>query len=230
MQSLFSIREKEIFATLKALNRCNFVLIGGYAVNAYTLPRFSVDCDIVIKNASELKKIETALGRIGYGIQTTPHDVQYSSSFARLEKKLENDFMVSIDVLIGTVIDRMTGVNLMADWIFTHSETRSLKGKTIARSITLRIITLDALIAMKIISCRPTDIRDVFMMLPSAVNKKWIIAEISSRYDFNDRLTRIVKAVRSKQFKDGLSGVYGAIDQKTFDKHIKSVSSFQPTD
>ena len=68
------------------------------------------------------------------------------------------------------------------------------------------------------------------MMLPSAVNKKWIIAEISSRYDFNDRLTRIVKAVRSKQFKDGLSGVYGAIDQKTFDKHIKSVSSFQPTD
>jgi len=52
------LREKEIFETLKKIRKNNFVVIGGYAVNAYTLPRFSADCDIVIKDHKELKKIE----------------------------------------------------------------------------------------------------------------------------------------------------------------------------
>ena len=43
----FQIREDEIFKTLKKILKYSFVLIGGYAVNAYTLPRFSIDCDIV---------------------------------------------------------------------------------------------------------------------------------------------------------------------------------------
>jgi len=47
---LLQIREKEIFETLKKIKKSEFVVIGGYAVNAYTLPRFSVDCDIVIKD------------------------------------------------------------------------------------------------------------------------------------------------------------------------------------
>ena len=41
----FQIREDEIFKTLKKILKYKFVLIGGYAVNAYTLPRFSIDCD-----------------------------------------------------------------------------------------------------------------------------------------------------------------------------------------
>lgn len=49
-KDLFSLREQEIFRILKEISECEFVLIGGYAVNAYALPRFSVDCDIVIKD------------------------------------------------------------------------------------------------------------------------------------------------------------------------------------
>ena len=44
------LREKEIFETLKKICKFKFVVIGGYAVNPYTIPRFSVDCDIVIKD------------------------------------------------------------------------------------------------------------------------------------------------------------------------------------
>jgi hypothetical protein len=57
-------REREIFETLNKIKKQNFVVIGGYAVNAYTLPRFSVDCDIVT-----LKKdpaIEKSLQKQGY--------------------------------------------------------------------------------------------------------------------------------------------------------------------
>ena len=51
------LRENEIFETLKSIKDNDFIVIGGYAVNAYTLPRFSVDCDIVIRNHKELKEI-----------------------------------------------------------------------------------------------------------------------------------------------------------------------------
>ena len=63
---LLQLREKEIFETLKKIKNCKFALIGGYAVNAYTLPRFSVDCDIVVKDEEELKEIEEVLVNFGY--------------------------------------------------------------------------------------------------------------------------------------------------------------------
>ena len=51
-QSLVA-REAEVLKTLRAIHqmREKSTLIGGYAVNAYsTLPRYSVDCDIVVAN------------------------------------------------------------------------------------------------------------------------------------------------------------------------------------
>ena len=63
---LLQIREKEIFEVLKKIKKHQFVVIGGYAVNAYTLPRFSVDCDIVVLDKKELEKIEKTLLKEGY--------------------------------------------------------------------------------------------------------------------------------------------------------------------
>ena len=103
------LREKEIFETLKKIKKSNFVVIGGYAVNAYTLPRFSADCDIVIKNRKELEEIEEALLELGYvknqvleharesKLQDSRHrkeknysdEVPYEGNFERFEKELE---------------------------------------------------------------------------------------------------------------------------------------------
>lgn len=223
---LFSIRELEIFNTLKQLKNCDFVIIGGYAVNAYALPRFSVDCDIVVRDAEELHKIERTLLKMNYKKENTS-EVHYSEKFIRYEKKLENNFSVSMDILIENVVDRITGVIFEAKWIFQHSEKKQLKGKTISEELQLRIIDIDALLVMKIISCRATDIRDVFMMLPNAKNKDWIKSEISLRYNLKDRITKIVEKVTSKQFKDALSGVYGYFDSKVFEKHKKAIISLR---
>src|SRR3989344_5577143 len=215
MKDLFSLREEEIFNTLKALQKCSFVIIGGYAVNVYTLPRFSVDCDIVIKEEKELKNIEKILFSIHYEKKITPENIPYSGKFFRYEKRLSNNFLVSMDLLFKSVIDRDTEVIFSAEWIFEHSSKKVLRGKTILEELKLKIINIDALIVMKIMSCRSTDIRDVFMMLPNAENKDRIISEISAKYDLNNRLSKVIETVNSKQFKDGLSGVYGKIDQKT---------------
>ncbi len=227
IKDLFSLREEEIFKTLKELKRCDFVIIGGYAVNAYALPRFSVDCDIVIPDENGLKEIEKILLKIGYKKEKQPQEASYSGKFYRYEKKLENNFAVSMDVLVHDVSDRMTGVIFSADWVFENSSSRMLNGKTITEELKVPIINIDALIVMKMISCRSTDIRDVFMMIPKAINKEWIKSELSLRYDFNDRFTKIIEKVNSNQFKDGLSGVYGKFDQKTFEKHKNAILTLQ---
>ncbi len=223
---LFSIRENEIFKTLKELRHLNFVIIGGYAVNAYTLPRFSVDCDLVIKDENELEKIEKILLNIGYKKEKLPKEAQYFGSFCRYEKKLDNNFTLSMDILIGYVTDRMTKSSFHADWIFKNSILKKLIGKTITEELKVRIVNIDALLVMKIISCRATDIRDVFMMFPNANDKEWIKSEIQLRFDFNNRITLIIDKISSKQFKDGLSGVFGNIDPKVFEKHKKVLLDF----
>ena len=227
MKNLFSLREEEISQALKVISDCHFVIIGGYAVNAYTLPRFSVDCDIVVKDDNELEKIEKALLKCGYRKETQAAEIPYAENFLRYEKRLDTNILVSLDILIYAVADRMSGVKFEADWIFENSTVRILKGKTITEELKLRIINIDALLVMKIISCRSTDIRDVFMMFPYAHDKVWIKSEITRRYDFNDRLAKIIEKVSSQQFKDGLSGVYGYIDQAVFEKHKQALLAFQ---
>jgi len=224
--NLYSIREQEIFNTLKQIRTCDFVLIGGYAVNAYTLPRFSTDCDIVTKNVKELNKIAKILKRAGYKKNRLEGAVTYSGKFSRYTKILEKNFSVSIDILIGNVSDRMTGAVFSSNWIFKKAIMSRLNGKTIIEELQLKILDIDALIVMKTISCRATDIRDIFMMLPKAKDNEWIKKEIRSRFNYTDRITKIYGKISSKQFKDGLSGVYGHLDDELFEKHKNTVEKY----
>jgi hypothetical protein len=223
-ENLFSLREKEIFETLKKIKDSEFVLIGGYAVTSYTLPRFSVDCDIVLKNTAELEEISKSLIEIGYKKEKIDKTkISYDGNFERYEKVLANNFKVSIDILINEVLDRQTGISFPAEWIFENSEFRNVKGKTIKEELKLMVANPDALTAMKISACRTNDIRDVFMLALYIKNKKWIKEEISKRYNFNERFSKLKDKIESKQFKDGLQGVFGLIDDKLFERHKKNI-------
>lgn len=215
------LREKEIFETLKQLKNYQFVVIGGYAINAYTLPRFSVDCDIVVNDA---KKIEKQLLSIGYSsVFDDLSDVPYHGNFNRYKKKINENISVSVDIMIREVLDRQTDAIFSAEWIFKNSKVRTLRGKTIEESLKLRIINIDALFVMKMISCRSTDIRDVFMLAPDIRDKQWIKDEVSKRYNFDDRFNKIWTTITSAQFRDGLQGVFGSIPNGIFEKHRKSM-------
>jgi hypothetical protein len=218
------LREKEIFETLKKIKKNKFVLIGGYAVNSYTLPRFSVDCDIVIKDRKELEKIEESLLEFGYKKEKNYSDeVPYGSNFERFEKELGKNFKVSMDILIEEVLDRQTNAKVSADWVFDNSALRNLQGKTINEQLKLRIVNADALCTMKLISCRQTDIRDIFLLINSTKDKKWIKNEVSERAHFKERVARALDKINSKQFKDELQGVFGMVDDKVFERNKKLI-------
>ena len=222
MVNLFQLREREIFETLKNLKDQKFVLIGGYAVNAYTLPRFSVDCDIVIYK-EDLENIEKILLSIGYTESNEKSEVPYHGKFTRFEKIIKENFKVSIDILIDEVLDRQTGAKFFSDWVFDNSRIQVLKGKTITENLNIRIINLEALFVMKMIACRSTDIRDIFLMISEMKNKEFIKKEVSERVNFKDRLEKITKEITSKQFKDGLQGVFGFIDEKLFKRNQNEI-------
>ena len=217
------LREKEVFEALKKIKKHRFVVIGGYAVNAYTLPRFSVDCDIVIENNAEAKKIEESLKKSGYKKEENNAAAPYYGDFARYGKEVIRNFKVSFDLMIGSVVDRHTKASFSAKWIFENSGIRLLRGKTISEDLKLRIVNLDTLIVMKFASCRNADIRDIFMLIPQAKDIDWIKEEVSKRYDFKNRFDKVKDKVTSAKFKDDLQGVYGYVDKKVFEKHRKAV-------
>ena len=221
---MLQLREKEIFETLKRINKFKFVIIGGYAVNAYTLPRFSIDCDIVVKNEKELKKIEKTLIDFGYAKEgNNKNNTSYYADFLRFEKNIGNNMRVSVDILIKEVLDRQTNATFSAVWVFDNSEIKTLKGKTITEELKLRIINIDALFVLKFVSCRLTDIRDIFMLAPNIKNKEWVKQEISNKYDFNKLFLKIKEKITSRQFKDNLQGVYGIVNEAIFEKHKKAI-------
>lgn len=218
------LREKEIFETLKKIKNFKFAVIGGYAVNAYALPRFSVDCDIVVEDDSELKEMEKALKEFNYVKElTSSANLPYHEEFRRYEKEIAKNFMVSVDIMIKNVSDRKTHALFTAEWIFKNSEIRLLKGKTITEELRLRIINPDALVVTKLVSCRNTDIRDVFMLITQAKDSDWIKEEVAKRHNFKDTITGVIDMITSPKFKDNLQGVYGRIDNKLFEKHKKAV-------
>src|SRR3989344_3262461 len=94
------LREKEIFETLKKIKDVNFVIIGGYAINPYTLPRFSVDCDLVLNNEDNLKKLSLKLEKNGYiKVDTPKAELPYHGDFMRYEKNIMEDISASFDIL-----------------------------------------------------------------------------------------------------------------------------------
>src|SRR4030042_1444106 len=66
---------------------------------------------------------------------------------------------------------------------------------------------------------RPETATDLFMLVAGIKDKLWIKQEVSERCDFDGQLSRIRQKIVSRQFKDGLQGVFGFIDKRLFDKH-----------
>lgn len=216
------IREAEIFRVLKRLNEIDFVLIGGYAVNSYALPRFSEDCDIVIRK-KDVPNAKRILENEGYTIVEGKTLVPYHGEFSRFEKRVAENIHASIDIMVDKVSDRQTGVSFDADWIFRNSAKRAVIGKTISEKINARIISSDALFVMKFISARTTDIRDIFMMATAVKDSRWVKNEVGLRISFDGQYRKIFEKISSKQFKDNLQGVYGYIDEMIFQKHMELI-------
>src|SRR3989344_2581888 len=119
----FAEREKFLFSILgQIFGKADFVVIGGYAINAYVLPRFSIDCDIVVQNKKDLAQIQKA----GFA-ERASGKLPYSGEFLAMASK---EPQATFDILAGAVEDRLSGTIFPAEMIFKNSAKRAIFGKS----------------------------------------------------------------------------------------------------
>ena len=214
-------REALILQILGALPK-GVVLVGGYAVNAYVPPRFSIDCDIVVFN--EVEEIKKLL--IGNGFEETARgDIPYGE-YIRFMRKTEK---VSFDLLLNSVLDRDTGVVFEAELFKKYSRERIIVGKADPTRIIMRVADAELLFAMKLVSARRQDIRDIFMLSGTELN--WsIINEIiktkCSEKLVKERIKLIKAKVESRNYRDSLHGAFGKIPDKMFERCRLNIVKF----
>ncbi len=224
---MLELREKEILKLLEKLKGFNFVLIGGYAVNSYAQPRFSVDCDIVVPNYDEASKIKNMFIKEGFEVKTINPNIPYAGDFLCLVRSF-NEFVVPIDILIGHVIDRNTKLKFSFDSIYESSEERVLMGKASPVKIELRIAKPEMLIIMKLAASRKSDYRDVFMLFEKQLDQNSILAQIK-QYKLEQNFSKFKEFVSSKGFKDNLHGVFGKVDEKVFNHILTKIDRVDTT-
>ncbi len=65
------------------------------------------------------------------------------------------------------------------------------------------------------------------MLAPLVKNKKWIQEEIAKQVNFLAHFSTIKEKIESAEFRNNLQGVYGYVDQKTFEKHQRAVLALE---
>ncbi len=216
---IFEEREKFAFTLLKKI-KTEFVVIGGYAVNAYTLPRFSIDCDIVVKNDKDSLAIKKFLESKGFN-EKASGETPYKGKFVSFatEKPIKTTF----DVLVGNVEDRITGTIFPAKQIFKYSKKRTIYGKGTPINLKTRVVNPEMLFIMKAVSCRKPDTRDIFMLASIKLNKKEL-KEISKETPIpKQSIQKILEKIESKGFKDALQGIFGVLPKEQFQKTKKKL-------
>jgi len=204
-------REVLILQVLKELSR-DVVLIGGYAVNAYVPPRFSIDCDLVVfKGVAEMKKM-----LVKNGFEETERGEVPHGEYIRFMHKREK---VSFDLLINSVFDRHSKVVFEGSLFTRYSKERVTVGRANTIRISIRIADPELLFAMKFISARRQDIRDIFMLSGIELNWNLIREIIKKKCDeelIKKRIGPIKAIVMSKNLKDSLHGAFGKIPDEMF--------------
>jgi len=213
---IFEEREKFIFNLIKKIKGIDFVVIGGYAVNAYTLPRFSIDCDFVVKTKEEGKKLQEFFELNGFNKTVSGATQSYKGNFIAL--KTSKPVKTSIDILVESVFDRITETEIPAKLIFQYSKKRIIYGKGTPIQIETKVVNPEMLFYIKCIPARKSDIRDCFMLSSTKLNKQ-IFKELKKELIVPKKsIEKIIEITSKKQFINALQGIYGKIPEEQLEK------------
>src|SRR2546427_5219791 len=142
--------------------------------------------------------------------KTAEGDVSYGG-YVRYEMK---NVKVSFDLLENSVVDRDTRIVFESELFKKHSGERTTVDRSVPTRIKMRIADPELLFAMKFVSARRQDIRDMFML--AGANLDWdIVTELlqvkCDRRLMGERSRAIMRAVQSKTFCDSVNAPSGRL-------------------
>lgn len=218
-------RERTCFRVLRAVSERECILIGGYAVSAFGPSRFSVDLDLVLPPA-ELSRLQEILRAHEYAQrEDKPKKRPLRASF---EKWIRGggELPASVDLLIGGVTDRVSGVTRSFDELRSRSSRRRVKGIDSESWADPLVPDIEALLALKLQVGRVVDLRDAVVLSRGPLDITtliellrpcpWAILEV--------HLRRIMAALPTQEFRDSLKGVF-VLDEREFQEYAKSAGA-----
>ncbi len=215
-------REEAVLEMLEKIPKEDVVLIGGYAVNAYVPPRFSIDCDLVVVGSPD--KIEKALEQNGF-VRAEEGDVTYGN-YVRYMREMDG---VSFDLLVNSVLDRETGISFEGKMFEEHSREMITIGRASPVRIKMRIADPEMLFVMKFVAARRQDIRDIFMLAGWELDWDAVGEMISVKCKSElivERVDLIRRSVKSEGYRHSLQGPYGKMPDEMFDRCEKRLVQF----
>lgn len=224
---MFELREKLIFETLDKLKNLEFVLIGGHALNAYVPPRFSVDCDLVLRRKKVVAEIEGVLKGEGFKKASEGKTTPRGGEFVVYTRWLDGT-RANFDLLLGAITDRLSGASFEAKWIFERSKVRRVWARASPISVEVRTADPEALFIMKLLTARKQDIRDAFMLAQIDLDWEYVkgyFSEVPPKV-VGYGIKRCHVLVGSKEFRDGLHGVFGKVEVSVFERCRRRLAKF----
>jgi hypothetical protein len=216
-----NLREEEISRIIEQLSKQTdgfenpkMVMIGGYALRAFTsLSRYTRDCDFVLKKSDgwNLDKTQKLLPKV---LNAEVFEKRDSYGFLRCIRLLKVDgriAKISIDFMEGEVRGRMEEQVFFITEKFLR-KTRKVKIPIAEKMIEIYVPDYTDYLILKIMSARPSDIRDIATL----IWKKEIPDDIEERAKktlahpeiLKKNLKLIITDISDKRFLDSWKGTF----------------------
>ena len=211
-------RERRCIELLEKIAGIRLVLIGGYAVSSYGLPRFSVDLDIVVRT-TDAESVRVVLRKEGLERDVDVKGVAPSPvSFERW-----SDGLVSVDLLINGVFDRRSGAVFPIEIVETGTSIRLVMGRGASSTASATVAAPETLLILKLCAGRLVDLRDVAILSRLNISPERVeqLSSVAPRDALIRTTERLERALLTREFKDSLKGEF-EMKERRFEEYVIS--------
>ena len=208
-------RETEIIRILRVLGEATdgFVVVGGYAVNAFGEHRFSVDCELAT-NRDNVPVLDATL--LGEGYELRRNEVRPPLGVTVREyRKTVGGEPVSVELFVDTVVSTRTRGTWTYGFIQDNSAEAIIVGAT--DSTPARVAQRNLLVAMKLHAGRTEDFADV-VMLSEKVDWKIVAkyAACGSKEQLVEQIESAIIEISSAKFASDLKSAFAFRSDPSF--------------
>ena len=133
----------------------------------------------------------------------------YKGRFVRFQKTVEA-LPVSVDLLVGMVQCRQTDAAYSFDYVWKHSEIRTVTGFGVRSSVEARVADREMLVALKINSMRMADQRDIITLCSGNVNTDMAVRHLkrAPTDQILKHIGKLLSFLENPKGRDSLKGVF----------------------
>lgn len=221
MRPLDRARESLCFDVLRRLPLAGVVLIGGYAVAAHGLPRFSIDLDLVLR-APSVPKVQAVLRTFGFVRVGTWEGGEGFAGGAERWTQGAGPLPVSADLLIGGVLDRVSGSMHSYAELRRGSRRRTIHGMGPTSVAEATVPDREILIGLKLEVGRSVDLRDIAILAGDPLDIDRLVSFLRRVpvQVLEEHTKELLSVLDTPGFQDSLKGVY-LLDDRAFQRYAE---------